>query len=100
MWEEIKNRVKRQLRDNEMALIWTGNISNGICQFMKQKIGGDGRGHLANIYCIPSALYIITINILTNTTESAILLFFRLEKGGVPFWLLQSTKNHNSQENR
>lgn len=63
---------------------------------MKWKIGGEGKGHLSSTYCILSALYIITINITTNTTESVIILPFfflfdekisntELEMGGVPF---------------
>lgn len=62
---------------------------------MKWKIGGEGKGRLSDTCCIPGALYIITINITTNTTESVILLFFflfdekssdtELEMGGVPF---------------
>lgn len=70
-----KNRVKRQPKDNKRELIWTGNISDGICPFMKWKIGGEGKGHLSNTYCIPGALYIITINILSNITESVLYFF-------------------------
>ena len=60
-----KNRVKRELRDNKRVLIWTANISNGICPFMKWKTGGKGKGQT---HCILGILYIITINILNSST--------------------------------
>ena len=65
---------------------------------MKWKIGGEGKGYLSNSYCIACALYVITVNMPNNTTQSVIPFLWmekrqrdRVRNGcGVLLWPLQS----------
>lgn len=70
---------------------------------MKWKIGGEGKGYFSNTYCIPWALYVITINMPNDTTQGVLAVLWmekrrtaRVRNGWrPPLALAILTKNYN-----